>query len=416
MIRIAIRAALAAAVVCVGGGGDWLHFRGTDNRSVSDEKSLPKTFSDEENVAWKVALPGRGPSSPIVVAGRVVVTCSSGAKGDRLHVLSFDAASGELQWERQLWATGSTICNPYGAVANNTPASNGRLIFAFYSSNDLACFDLAGNLKWLRGLAYDYPTTRNEAGMASSPLVLGDVVIVQLENQGESFVAGIDVASGETRWRLDRQHDAVWCSPTVLRGKTPEEDIVLLQTRGHLTGHDPRTGELLWDYEADCHTIASVTTCGNTIYLPANGLHALQYDPTARAVEFLWYERRLRGNNSSPVVHDARAYRIKPPAILMCADVADGRILWQMRLKGTIWATPVVADGHLYAVNHDGLVQVVRLGDGHRREASVGELVGTSQIDPGILASPAVADRAIYFRSDAHLWKVAFPTAPESNP
>jgi len=409
MRRKSLPLALAFLAIAACSGSDWLHFRGTDNRSVSDERNLPKTFGDEENVAWKVPLPGRGPSSPIVVGGRVVVTCSSGPRQDRLHVLSLDAVTGELQWERQLWATGSTICHPFGAVAGNTPASDGRLIFAFYSSNDLACFDLEGNLKWLRGLGYDHPTTRNEAGMASSPLVLGEVVIVQLENQGESFVAGIDVADGATRWRLERQPDAVWCSPTVLRGKAPEDDVVLLQTRGRFTGHDPRTGEALWLYEADCHTIASSTTCGDCVYLPGNGLHALRYDPAARNVKPLWYEQRLRGGNSSPVVDDGRVYRIKSPAILVCADAADGRILWQLRLKGPIWATPVVADGHLYAVNHDGLVHVVRLGE-------KGKLVGTSQIDAGILASPVVAEGAIFFRSDAHLWKVAFPRAPEANP
>jgi len=409
MRRTAIRWTWAILVLAACSGSDWLQFRGTDNRSVSDEKHLATTFADDENVAWKAPLPGRGPSSPIVVDGRVVVTCSSGPRQDRLRVLSFDAATGERQWERQLWATGSTICNPYGAVANNTPASDGSSIFAFYSSNDLVCFDLEGNLKWLRGLTYEHPTTRNEAGMGSSPLVVGGVVIVQLENQGESFVAGIDAADGTTRWRLERQPDAVWCSPTVLRGNTPDDDLVLLQTRGRFTGHDPRTGEELWVYEADCHTIASSTTSGDCIYLPANGLHALRYDPAARRVEPLWYEQRLRGGNSSPVVHDGRVYRIKSPAILVCADAADGGVLWQVRLKGPIWATPVVADGHLYAVNHDGLVHVVRLGE-------QGALVGTSQIDAGILASPAVAHHAIFFRSDAHLWKVALPRAPEANP
>ena len=108
--------------------------------------------------------------------------------------------------------------------------------------------------------------------------------------------------------------------------------------------------------------------------------------------------------SASPVVHDGRAYALKRPAILVCGDLADGRVLWQLRLKGPVWATPVLADGHAYVVNHPGLVQVVRLGD-------EGELVGTGQIDPGILASPAVADGAIYFRSDTHLWKVALGQA-----
>ena len=109
-MRRSVRLALALLILAACSGGDWLHFRGTDNRSVSDEESLPKTFDEQANVAWKVPLPGRGPSSPIVVAGRVVVTCSSGPWQDRLHVLALDAASGNLQWERQLWATGSSIC------------------------------------------------------------------------------------------------------------------------------------------------------------------------------------------------------------------------------------------------------------------------------------------------------------------
>jgi len=399
MKQTLINSVLAVTVVAFC-GADWLHFRGTDNNSVSDQKNLPATFEGDTNVAWKAPLPGRGPASPIVVAGRVVVTCSSGPRQDRLHVICFDAGSGGRRWHRQLWATGHTLIHPFGAVATPTPASDGRLIFAFYSSNDLACFDIDGNLKWFRGLAYDYPTVRNDAGMASSPLVLAETLIVQLQNQGESFATGIDTATGETRWRIDREHDAIWASPTVLRGKTSEEDLVLLQGRSRLSAHRPETGKLVWEYEASCHTIASAVTCGDRVYLPARGLHALQYDPVGRRARLLWHEMRLRSGNASPVVHDGRTYTIKPPGILVCGSAADGKVLWQLRLKGSFWATPVLADGRLYCVNHDGLVQVVELVDG-------GKLAGTSQIDDAILASPAVADGAIYFRSDTNLWKIA---------
>ncbi len=402
MRTTAIYLTLAAAAVCLFAGGDWPNFRGTDNRSVSDEVNLPLVLDEQRNVVWKAPLPGPGPSSPIVVAGRVVVTCASGPRQDRLHVLCFDVETGRLRWQRQLRATGHVVADSFGGVATPTPASDGRLIFAFFSSNDLVCFDLQGHLKWLRGLAHDYPTVRHDVGMASSPLVLGPTVIVQLDTPGDSFVAGIDTATGETRWRIERPSGAIWASPTVLRGKTPEEDAVLLQRRDRLTAHHPHTGTLLWDYEASCHTIASVTTCGDRVYLPSHGLHALRYDAAAGGVELLWHQPRLRSGNSSPLVHAGRAYTIKPPAILVCGDVTDGKVLWQLRLKGPFWATPVLADGHLYCVNHHGLVQVVRLGQ-------EGRLVGTSQIDPAILASPAVADGAIYFRSDEHLWKVARP-------
>lgn len=391
---------LAAAVAATCAGADWLQFRGTDNTSRSDERNLPIRFGERENVAWKTPLPGRGPSSPIVVHGRVVVTASSGARQDRLHLLALDAESGHVLWHRQLWATGHTNCHPFASVATNTPASDGQRIIAMYSSNDIACFDLEGNLRWFRGLAHDYPTMRNDVGMSSSPLVIGPVVVVQCENQGESFAAGLDKQTGRTRWRIEREHDAIWSSPTVLRGPTPGEDIVLLHGRDALSALDPATGKLLWKYPASCHTTASLTTAGNRIFLPANGIHALEYDRATRKARLLWYEPRLRGGNASPVAVDGKVYVVKPPAIFVCGDAQTGRVLWQVRLKGPVWATPVVAGGHAWVVNHKGLVQVVRLG-------TKGELVATSQIDPGILASPAVADGAIYFRSDENLWKIS---------
>jgi outer membrane protein assembly factor BamB len=400
----AIHLTLAAAVVGLLAGGDWLHFRGSDTNSVSQEKNLPITFGQDKhdkNVAWKVPLPGRGPSSPIVVAGRVVVTSASGPREDRLHLLCFDARSGKLQWERQLWATGSTTCSPVGGVAAPSPASDGRLIFAFYSSNDLACFDLDGNLKWYRGLGYESPSVRNDVGMASSPLALGGIVIVQLDTPGDSFVAGIDTGSGQTRWRIEREKGAIWASPTVLRGKTRQEDLVLLQSRSRLTAHDPQTGALVWEYPASCHTISSVTTCGDCVYLPAWGLHALRYDPATRSVKLLWYRKdQLLSSDQCPVVGGGRTYTIQSKSILTCADAADGQRLWRLRLKGEIWASPVLAGGRLYCVNSDGLVQVVGLGE-------KGKLLGTSQIDAPVLATPAVADGAIYFRSNHHLWKIA---------
>lgn len=405
----AARVYLSLAAVAVGlfAGADWTHFRGNDTNSVSPEKNLPVTFGPGKNVAWKVPLPGRGPSGPIAVAGRVVVTTASGPREDRLHVLCFDARTGELRWERQLWATGSVVYNPFGGVAAPTPASDGRLVFAFYSSNDLACFDLDGNLKWYRGLGHDWPAVRNDVGMASSPLVLGRTVIVQLDTPEDSFVAGIDTQSGQTRWRLDREKGAIWASPTVWRGKTREDDLALLQSRSRLSAHHPQTGKLIWEYEAQCHSISSATTCGDCIYLPAWGLHALRYDPATRGVKLLWYNKdRLSSSDQSPVVHGGRTYTIGSKSILDCGDAASGERLWQLRLKGPIWASPVLAAGdrdhagRLYCVNHDGLVQVVELGE-------KGKVIGTGQLDSTTVATPAVADGAIYFRTEGHLWKVS---------
>jgi outer membrane protein assembly factor BamB len=375
---------------------DWPQFRG-DGSNASHDTGLPANIDLEHNVAWTATLPGRGASSPIVVAGRVLVTASSGVRQDRLHVLCFDAATGKLLWDRQLWATGITLTNPFGAGATCTPASDGKRFFVFYSSNDLVCFDLDGNLQWYRGLGYECPTTRNDVGMASSPLAVGDTLVVQLENQGESFAAGLDTASGETRWRLERPREATWTSPYLLRGSRGQADVVLLQSKSFLSAHEPRTGKEIWRYETPCHTIASGTTAGDTVFLPAEPTCALRYEPK-KGVQAVWQERRLRCDSPSLVTTDGRLYLIKGGGVLACADAADGKTLWQLRLQGPFWATPLVAGNHLYAVNHDGLLQMVDL-------TGEGKLTGTAQLDRGMLASPAAAGGALYFRSDQHLWK-----------
>lgn len=379
---------------------DWQQFRGTLNQSVASPLSFPTQLRAEKHVAWKVSLPGRGPSSPIVVGNRVIVTAASGPRRDRLHVLAFDTATGKLLWERQLWATGHCVTNPFGGVAAPTPASDGQHIIAFFSSNDLACFDLEGNLLWLRGLAHERPDTRNDSGMASSPLIVQDTVVVQMETQAESWAAGLNVVAGETQWQLPREQIPTWTSPTLLPGKTPDQDAVLLQSRSCLTAHDPRSGKEIWRYTASCSTLSSPTVAEAVVFLPAGGIAALRVAGQPPEPKVLWQEVRLGIENVSPIVHEGRLYIIRSPSILVASDATNGKMLWQLRLKGPIWATPVVAGNRLYAVNHDGLVQVVRLG-------TTGSLVGSLALEGGILASPAVAGGAIYFRSHEALWKLA---------
>jgi outer membrane protein assembly factor BamB len=162
-------------------------------------------------------------------------------------------------------------------VAANTPASDGKLIYALFSSNDLVCLDLEGNLRWYRGLTHDHPTAANDVGMSSSPLVFGDTVVVQIENKGDSFAAGLDTTTGQTRWKQARQQELNWVSPTVLPGKTRDEDLVLLQSPARFSAHRPATGEEVWSHEAKCSPVPSAVASGGIVYVPASGLTALRY-------------------------------------------------------------------------------------------------------------------------------------------
>ena len=171
---------------------DWLAFPRRRDAALRPDQRPPLKWNVEtgENIAWKIRSPGKGVSGPIVVGDNVIVTASSGPR-ERAGCMccASTPATGKERWSRQFWATGSTLCNPMTAVACNTPASDGERIYAQFSSNDLVCLDLAGNLVWFRGLNFDYPAARNDTGMASSPVVVGDTVVVQSRVPGR-FVCG----------------------------------------------------------------------------------------------------------------------------------------------------------------------------------------------------------------------------------
>jgi outer membrane protein assembly factor BamB len=392
----------AAILLCA---ADWLAFRGNDTNGAAAAGRLPASWGPdaagtERNIAWKVPLPARGVSSPIVVGGKVIVTCASGFRQDRLHVLAFEAASGKLAWERQFWATGHTTCHPTSSVAAPTPASDGRRICAFFSSNDLFCLDLEGNLLWLRALTYDYPDAFNDVGMASSPLIVGETVIVQVENKGDSFAAGIDMGTGQTRWRLNRLREMNWTSPSLLRGGSPEQDLVLLQSSGGLSAHVPATGQQVWSFDQPCSTIPSCAAADGMVFVPSNGLTALNVPKAGGPPEVVWQEANLSSGQASPVVHGGCVYVLSRAGVLTCADAATGETRWQLRIKGSCWATPVVAGDRLFLVNDQGHAQVVHLGD------KQGRILGEADFGEPVLGTPAVSDDAIYVRSDGHLWKL----------
>ena len=382
-------------------GQDWKQFRGTDVSGVLGKPALPAVLEEDKNISWKVALPGEGLSSPIVVGDRVFVSCSSGVKQDRLHVRCHAAASGELIWERQFWATGRTMCHDKTAVAAPTPASDGKRVYVLFSSNDLVCLDLEGRLQWLRGLTADYPNASNSLGMASSPVVVGNTLVVQSENDSESFAVGIDADNGRNRWRLDRPKAANWTSPVIMDDAATGDPLVVLQSSRGVTGVRPETGEIVWNYSDGASTIPSSVVAGSLLLVPSHGITALRPQSSDAEPEQLWRSSRLRPATPSPVVLGGKLFTVNHAGVVTCGSLEDGDRIWQLRLKGPFSGTPVGWGRYLYFVNEAGLLQVVDT------EAEEGEVV--SQLDLGemILCTPALGEGALYVRSDRYLWKIA---------
>lgn len=384
---------------------DWQQFRGPSATSTAPgDHQLPLSWSAEagENIAWLADLPGRGVSSPIVVDGRVIVTCSSGAGQDRLHVLAFDSVTGAQLWHRQFWATGRSFCHPASANAAPTPASNGQQIFAFFSSNDLVCLDLDGKLQWIRGFALDYPKAGNDVGMSSSPVVVDNLVIVQSESQGDSFVEALDCRNGSHVWQLDRPHQANWTSPVGL----PHNGVsqVLLTNAQGVQLLDAKSGNLLWEWEGDCGLVPS-PTCDRWLVVPSNGLATWKQVKPGQ-FELVWQENRLQVGKPSPVLTGDQVYVIAGN-VVSCGDLSAKEVRWKKRLGGSFWATPVLVGQYLYCFNTDGTAYVVDVG-------AKGKIAAQNELGEAIWGSPAVANNAIYVRSHDHLWKIAKSGHPPS--
>jgi outer membrane protein assembly factor BamB len=380
--------------------GDWPQFRGPGGAGISEETGLPVQWGPTENIRWKVALPGRGLSSPVIARGRLYLTACTGVLMDRLHVLCFDAATGKKLWERQLWATGNTLCNPKTSMAAPTPVTDGERVYALFATGDLACFDADGVLLWYRALERDYPRIGNNVGMAASPVLWKNVLILPLENAGDSFVAGLDKHTGRNRWKSPRIRDINWVTPLII--PDGNRALVLLQSGTELTAYDPETGERRWNYRArGLATIPSPVAADNLILtLGGNGLLALRWDNGASTPQVLWQSSKLRTNAASVVHYRQRIYTVTGQGVLTCADLAHGKVLWQERLRGEFWSSPLAADGKVYLTNEQGITWVVQAGDEPK-------ILSSNALNETLLASPAVAHGAIYLRSDQHLYCIA---------
>ena len=383
--------------------GDWTGFRGPFGNGISDEVGLPVKLDIEKHIAWKIDLPGKGLSSPLVLGNRVFVTASGGTRQDRLQILCLSSIDGSLIWKRQFWAMGSTMCHSKTSIAAPTPVTDGVSLFAIFSSNDLFCFDFEGKLKWLRGLTVDYPNARNSLGMASSLVLANGVLVAQVENDSESFVVGLDKGTGGNIWKINRPKSANWTTATVHKSKTGKERVFLQSGQG-IHAIDPNSGKIIWHYSDGASTIPSSALLGNMLYVPSQGLTALELSKDGKSFKQKWRSSRLRPGTASPLAYRNHIYSLNKAGVLACADIDSGKRLWQLRLDGPFGGSPVVADNHLYVFSEEGLAQVVDL------TAPEGAISGKMDLGEMIQCSPALANGALYVRSNLRIWKIAKKT------
>ena len=377
---------------------DWLNFRGPQGNGEASIRSISQ-LSNTSPTSWKAALPGRGLSSPILVEDKVYITASSGPKQETLHILCFSQDQGELEWERKFKSTGRTICHEKTCVAAPTMTSDGKVVIAQFSSNDVFCLDLKGELIWLRGLTYDFPNAANGLGMSSSPVITQGVLIAQVENDADSFTTGIDIKNGISIWRKTRPKGANWTSPVLLGSGKKQK--VALQSKNGISIINPKTGDEFWSFDEGASTIPSSTPIGEILLVPSNGMIALKERFDKKSHTQLWQDNKLGPGTGSPTISGDYFLVINKANVLTCAQITTGEILWRMRIKGPSSGSPISTSSHLYFFNENGLGQVIEI---NRNE---GKIVSSIDLEETILCTPAISEKALYVRSDRHLWRLS---------
>jgi outer membrane protein assembly factor BamB len=402
MRLISLLPALALGFALPALAADWPQFRGPESTAVAPDAQIPAA----PKIDWGVSLPGRGLSSPITVGKKVFVTCASGPEQERLHLFCLDTANGGTLWERQLQATGRTMTQPKNCVAASTPCSDGQRVFALWSSNDLAAFDLNGNLLWLRGLTADYPNASNSLGMASSPLVVGDTLVVMIENDSESYALGIDVKTGGNLWKIDGPKAANWTSPLPWRADSHTSTAAILQSTNGLLAVDVASGSRLWEYTEGASTTSSSVIADGVVYAAGNGVTALLPQSTDPAPKQLWRSKQINPVTISPLVLGERIYSLNGAGVLSASEIKTGTTKWKLRVTGPFSGSPVAAGNRLLVVSEKGLVQIVDT------TAPEGAVVGKLQLPLKenskelVLCTPALSGNHVFVRTDSTLWRL----------
>ncbi len=290
---------------------NWPAWRGPGNQGVSNEEKLPVNWSKTSNVRWKAPVPGAGVSNPIVWNDHVFLTASDGRLNDRLHVYCFQRRDGKLLWHTKLFGSAPTDLYPPGGMAVPTPVTDGTRVFVLFGTGDLAALDFEGKPVWIRSLAEEYGPFRNRWGMGTSPILVGDLLLVQVDHWSQSYLLGIDAAGGGNRWKCTRPGAVNWTSPLAV-SVNKRTEIITFGTH-HVRSYDARDGQELWSVEGmHQQCIPSPVTQGNLLFAcSGDNTMAIKLDG-ARGVltksHVVWKNKKAKAFVPSPLSYQGHLY------------------------------------------------------------------------------------------------------------
>lgn len=387
----------------------WPEFRGPTGDGHADHSRLPVQFGEElENLQWKTAIHGKGWSSPVIWDEQIWLTTAT-EDGTKMSVICVDLETGKILKDLVVFENANPdFCHPTNSYASPTPAIESGRVYVHFGKYGTACLDTSsGKIIWSRR---DFECDHFR-GPASSPVLFQDLMVVAFDGADQQYVVALDKSSGETRWKVDRNieyfkgDDGDWKKAygTASIFQVDGQPLLVYPSASATVAYRPETGAEVWRvYHDGMNASARPVQTHNGLILITNGMGMLvAVDPGGSGdvtdTHVRWTASKSVARKSSLLVVDDLVYMNDDKGIFSCIDPEDGSYVWQKRLGGTFAASPIHADGKIYAFSGEGKIHVLKPG----REF---ELVSESDLGDGYNASPAVSGNKLILRSYSHLY------------
>jgi outer membrane protein assembly factor BamB len=378
----------------------WPYWRGPSGQGLVRGSGYPEAWSSTENVLWKVEVPGRGNSSPIVWGDRIFLT-SAQPDGGRRSILCFRRADGKLLWQAAAPEAAAEKLYRKNSYASATPATDGERVYAYFGNAGLLAVDFHGRQVWHRDLG---PITLYH-GSGGSPLLYKDRVILYQDQRTGSYIAAFDSRTGETLWRTPREEKIGWGTPVAIRAGGRDEIVV--SSQNNVRAYDPATGRELWKVSGNTMEVTPTPAVGHGLVFCSSGRAgptlAIRPGGSGDVTEthIAWQTPRGSPFIPSPLIYGDYLYLVNDmTSIASCFEAKTGKVMWQGRLgeahKESFSASPVGVDGKVFFTNDQGQTFVLAAGPKF-------QLLRVNELGERTLATPALVDGRWYFRTESHL-------------
>ena len=390
------------------GAAYWSRWRGPSGQGAVAGTNYVDTWSSTTNVKWKVPVPGRGHSSPIVWRNHLFLTTAT-EDGSKMSLLAYDRTSGKLLWESAVPSSGVERVYWKNSHASATASTDGERIYASFGTHGVAAFDFNGKIVWHQKVG----DLRNYHGSAGSPVLYKDRIFIYQDHSGttttRSFVAAFDAKTGAVRWKVDRAASVGWGTPVVIDAGDHDELVVNSEQR--VQAYDPDTGGELWSVRGTTREVIPTPVVGHGLVFCSSGRAGptLAITPGGKgdvtATHVAWSSPRGSPFVPSAIIHGDLLYMINDmQSILTVLDAKTGASVYQDRLgeatREGFSSSPVAVGDKLFFTNDRGQTFVVQAGQTFK-------LLHVNELNAQVLASPALVDGTWYWRTDKELLAIS---------